>query len=103
MCALPISVDGMEYPVINYTNYTIKKGDNLGAIAEQYGILASDLRKWNGMSGSKIIAGNKLKIYTNSTTKKNVTTTNTVKSDKYTYHRVKKGETISQISEKYKV
>ena len=86
-----------------YTNYTIKKGDNLGAIAERYGVLASDIRKWNGMSGSKIIAGNKLKIYTNSTTQKTVTKTNTVKSDTYTYHRVKKGETISQIAEKYKV
>ncbi len=87
----------------SYTNYTIKRGDNLGAIAEQYGVSASDLRKWNGMSGSKIIAGDKLIIYTKSTTKKDVTTTTTVKSDNYSYHRVKKGETISQISEKYKV
>ncbi|MFB3056891.1 MAG: LysM peptidoglycan-binding domain-containing protein, partial [Ignavibacteriaceae bacterium] len=87
----------------SYTNYTIKKGDNLGAIAERYGVSASDIRKWNGISGNKIIAGNKLKIYTNSTTQKNVTTTNTSKSDNYTYHRVKKGETISQIAEKYKV
>ncbi|MFC2119454.1 LysM peptidoglycan-binding domain-containing protein [Bacteroidota bacterium] len=87
----------------NYVNYTIKKGDNLGAIAENYGVSASDLRKWNGMSDSKIIAGNNLKIYTNSTTQKKVSTTNTVKSDDYSYHRVKRGETISQISEKYKV
>ncbi|MCH7773470.1 MAG: LysM peptidoglycan-binding domain-containing protein, partial [Bacteroidetes bacterium] len=54
----------------SYTNYTIKKGDNLGAIAERYGVSASDIRKWNGISGNKIIAGNKLKIYTNSTTQK---------------------------------
>ncbi|MGB5849977.1 MAG: LysM peptidoglycan-binding domain-containing protein, partial [Ignavibacteriaceae bacterium] len=87
----------------SYTNYTIKKGDNLGGIAEQYGVSASDIRKWNEMSGSKIIAGDKLKIYTNSTKQEKVTTTNTVKSDNYSYHRVKKGETISQISEKYKV
>ena len=87
----------------SFYTYTIKNGDNLGAIAERYVVSASDLRKWNGMSGSKIIAGNKLKIYTNSTTQKNVATTNTVKSDTYTYHRVKKGETISQIAEKYKV
>jgi membrane-bound lytic murein transglycosylase D len=86
-----------------YTNYTIKKGDNLGAIAEKYGVSASDLRKWNGMSGSKIIAGDNLKIYTTSTTQKNVSTTTTVKPDGYSYHRVKRGETISQISEKYKV
>ena len=87
----------------SFLNYTIKKGDNLGAIAELYGVSASDIRKWNGISGNKIITGNKLKIYTNSTAQKNVTTTSTVKSDNYTYHKVIKGETISQIAERYKV
>jgi membrane-bound lytic murein transglycosylase D len=83
----------------SYSTYTIKKGDNLGAIAEQYGVTASDIRKWNGMSGSTIIAGDKLKIYTKTTTQKDVTTTKNVKSDNYSYHRVKRGETISQIAE----
>jgi len=87
----------------SYSTYTIKKGDNLGAIAEQYGVTASDIRKWNGISGSKIIAGDKLKIYTKTTTQKDFTTTKNVKSDNYSYHRVKRGETISQIAEKYKV
>ena len=87
----------------SYSTYTIKKGDNLGAIAEQYGVTASDIRKWNGISGSKIIAGDKLKIYTKTTTQKDVTRTKNVKSDNYSYHRVKRGETISQIAEKYKV
>jgi len=43
--------------------YTIRRGDNLGAIAEQHGVTASELRKWNGMRGSRIVAGNTLKIH----------------------------------------
>lgn len=43
--------------------YTIRRGDNLGAIAERHGVTASELRKWNGMRGSQIAAGNTLKIH----------------------------------------
>ena len=43
--------------------YTIRRGDNLGAIAERHGVTASELRKWNGMRGSRIVAGNTLKIH----------------------------------------
>ncbi len=43
--------------------YTIRSGDNLGAIAERHGVTASELRKWNGMRGSRIAAGGTLKIH----------------------------------------
>ena len=43
--------------------YTIRRGDNLGAIAERHGVTAAELRKWNGMRGSRIVAGKTLKIY----------------------------------------
>ena len=31
--------------------------------AEKLGVRVSDLRKWNGLSGSRITAGKRLKIY----------------------------------------
>ncbi len=81
-------------------NYKIKKGDSIGQIAEMHNVSVSDLRKWNNISGNKIIAGKTIKIYTSSS-KTNTTTKKT--SSGYTYHTVKKGETLSQIAEKYKV
>ena len=45
------------------TNYTIRKGDTLSTIAEKFGVRVSDIRRWNGLSGSRITAGKKLKIY----------------------------------------
>ena len=45
------------------TNYTIKKGDTLSTIAEKFGVRISDLRAWNGISGNRITAGKRLKIY----------------------------------------
>ena len=84
----------------NVVSYKIKKGDSIGQIAEMHNVSVSDLRKWNNISGNRIIAGKTLKIHTSSG-KTNTTTKKTTSS--YTYHTVKKGETLSQIAEKYKV
>lgn len=40
--------------------YKIRSGDNLGAIAETFGVTAADLRRWNNMRGSRIRAGHYL-------------------------------------------
>ena len=44
------------------TRYRIRPGDNLGAIAERFGVTAADLRRWNNMRGSRIIAGRYLVV-----------------------------------------
>jgi membrane-bound lytic murein transglycosylase D len=43
---------------------TIKRGDNLGSIAQRYNVTVSDLRKWNRLKGSTIHPGQKLAVYT---------------------------------------
>ena len=50
------------------TYYTIRSGDNLGAIAERFHVSVKDLQYWNGLSGTKIIAGESLVIYKKSYT-----------------------------------
>lgn len=44
--------------------YTVKKGDNLGAIAEKYDVSLSDLKKWNSINGNTVSYGKSLKIIT---------------------------------------
>ncbi len=41
---------------------TIRRGDNLGAIAKRYGTTVSKLRQLNGISGNSIRAGKKLRV-----------------------------------------
>lgn len=43
-------------------SYTIKSGDNLGAIARRHGTTVAKLKAANGMSSDKIRAGRTLKI-----------------------------------------
>lgn len=45
------------------TYYKIRQGDNLGSIARKYGVRVKDLQQWNGLRGTNIAAGKRLKIY----------------------------------------
>ncbi|NUQ82898.1 MAG: LysM peptidoglycan-binding domain-containing protein [Bacteroidetes bacterium] len=44
--------------------YRVRSGDTLGGIAEKYRVSVTKLKNWNGLSGSRIYAGQKLTIYT---------------------------------------
>lgn len=50
--------------------HTVRKGDNLGRIAERYDVSVADLRKWNRVKGSNIRPGQRLYVY--STVKKRI-------------------------------
>lgn len=40
-----------------------KAGENLFTIADQYGVTARDIRKWNGLSSNRVASGRRLKLY----------------------------------------
>jgi membrane-bound lytic murein transglycosylase D len=49
-------------PTSGETEYRIRPGDTLGGIAERFGVTASDLRAWNKIRGSSIVAGKTLVV-----------------------------------------
>ncbi|ALN97934.1 glycoside hydrolase [Bacillus phage vB_BpuM-BpSp] len=62
---LPTTSSSASKPVSkpSSTTYTVKKGDNLGAIAQQFGTTVSNLTKLNKLSNPNVIfPGQKLKI-----------------------------------------
>ena len=85
------------------TYYTIKPGDTLGGIAELFQVRASDIRGWNGISGSKIIAGKTLKIYSNNVRQTTTTSNETkvVTEGEFVIYTVKAGDNLGQIAEDY--
>jgi LysM repeat protein/lysophospholipase L1-like esterase len=99
------------------TYYTIRSGDNLGAIAERYHVSVKDLQYWNALSGSRIIAGETLLIYKKSHTttvvpetkaetktipqnKAAITPNNRVNTRKAIY-KVTSGDSLWTIAQKY--
>ena len=79
--------------------YVVKEGDYLSTIAEKYGVRTADLREWNNITGDKIIAGQKLVIYSD----KKVIEKKENTSKNKTVHEVEEGDMLSTIAEDYGV
>ncbi|MGL2965446.1 LysM peptidoglycan-binding domain-containing protein [Flavobacterium sp. XGLA_31] len=123
------SKDSISSSVTKVKYHRVRRGDSLSEISDKYGVAMSDLKKWNHLRSSKAPVGKKLKIYTSEavavTTKKAVkqdtisvkeTTAlaaNTPKifkeekvvsyKDVIKYHKVKSGDNLGEISDKYGV
>lgn len=52
----------VKAPAAGWTTHTVRRGESLGTIAARYGVSVSELRSWNGIRGSTIYAGQKLKV-----------------------------------------
>lgn len=85
-------------------NHQIQPGETIIAISELYDVSVDDIKRWNNLSSSKIVAGKTLIVYPNGH-KSKVTSNYVVKqtSANYSVHKVKKNETLGSIAEQYKV
>lgn len=92
----------------NKSYHTVRRGETLGGIAVKYNTSITSLRRWNGISGSRINTGQKIVMYgvKNSSNNSNViasrknstSTTNSIAStsskSSNSYHVVKQGDTL---------
>lgn len=76
----------------NRRYHRVKSGEHLTAIAKRYGVKTKDLRSWNNIKGSRIFAGQTIKVFSSKAV-----------SGQASSHRVRRGETLSQIAKKYGV
>lgn len=76
--------------------HKVSAGQNLGSIADKYHVEVQDLKVWNKLKGTTIVPGQKLKVYKPGTSSK----ANKTKTNYFTY-KVKEGDTLSTIAEKF--
>lgn len=92
-----------------WLTHKIRRGENLAGIAAKYKVSITSIKEWNKISGSKILAGQNLRIYSGSSepvyTASNVTTTTSSSNTKNGVyrHKVRKGETLGQLAERFGV
>jgi membrane-bound lytic murein transglycosylase D len=109
------------------TRYKVRRGDTIGSIADDFEVPVEKVRKWNHLKGNTVAVGRTLLIYrplaegngpqvasaddhrpsskpgTKTTTKTTVKAGSKLASSTQaaTYHKVKKGETLSGIAQSY--
>jgi len=82
--------------------YKVKRGDTVGEIAEKFGVTTSQIKSWNKLKSNNIVVGKSLTIY-NSTISSSYGDNTTKNSSNVNYYKVKKGDSIGAIAEKYGV
>ena len=106
--------------IASHQTHKVKKGETLSSIAEKYGTTTSQLKKWNGITKNKLKPGTVLtvKVTEKEIEVKQKTESSSIASKKEKSnvpeteeqtqtttsrrtHKVKKGETLSSIAEKY--
>ena len=101
-------------PSQNWAQHEVAEGESLDRIARQYGVTVSDLKNWNHLKGTKIHPGQVLDIFGQPDVRTKIVATPgpklkvrpsshaEVKPSGLT-HKVKRGETLSEIARKYSV
>jgi membrane-bound lytic murein transglycosylase D len=113
-----VESEGMTYAK-KATRYKVRRGDTVLSVADDFGVPAARLRRWNGLKGNQLRAGRILLIHrpvavsenpaqahrTASKSKKSKQLDSTAKPDstgsKVVHHTVRKGETLYSIASAY--
>lgn len=87
--------------------HTVRRGEVLGTIAEQYGVGVSSIRHWNGLRGNTIRVGQRLTIYPRRLPQAQASAAETKspahpsKDGNYLTHKVRSGESFYSIARRY--
>lgn len=98
-----------DEPKFKTTEYTVVRGDNLGAIAKRNNVTMDEIKEWNNLSDSNVMVGAKLVVsriqvsndvasVEKPSRKERVS--NAKKIDEH-YYDVKKGDSLFSIAKKY--
>jgi membrane-bound lytic murein transglycosylase D len=102
--ALAKQMAGSTYGRDRYV-YKVRSGDVLGSIAIRYGVKVTDLKKWNNLHSNVIRTGQRLTIWTKTSTRSTVIASNKksepVKLTGSTTYTVQPGDTLWDITQKF--
>ncbi len=84
--------------------HKVRSGDTLSKIAKKYGTTVKNIKRWSGIKSDKLRVGQRLIVgWDNGEPKASGAKKSTASKSKSSYHKVRKGETLSTISRKYGV
>jgi membrane-bound lytic murein transglycosylase D len=86
---------------IKTIRHTVKAGETLYGISQNYKVTVDEIVKWNSLSSTNVFVGQVLLIYSGDKTVVNNTNTNTQAAPAKKYHTVQSGETLAAIARKH--
>ena len=82
--------------------YKVKRGDNIGTIAGEFGVRESQLKGWNPkLANGNLLAGQNLKIYVPQNSKGSAQAAPRTVNKVAKYYTAKSGDTMYRIAHKY--
>lgn len=86
-------------------SYQVKSGDNLWRIARAHQVSVHDLRNWNTLQGNQLKVGQTLKLAPAASPSQTqvASRSNSSGSDNATYYRVRKGDSLYVIAQRFKI
>lgn len=86
----------------SWVKHKIRRGESLSTIAYKYGVAINQIKRWNNLRSNRIVAGKTLEIYVGDE-KNLVASSSTSGSTDFSTYRIKNGDTISGIAEKFNI
>jgi membrane-bound lytic murein transglycosylase D len=90
-----------------FETHKVKRGESLTEIADRYGVSVNDLKAWNrdgvGVKGQKVLAGMKLKIYSEAPSKGDTRRSSRAAKTIVKQYKVRRGDTLAEIADKFGV
>lgn len=99
------------------TYYSVRKGDTVLSVADDFGVPAAKIRQWNRLHSNRLVAGHRLKIYRPAAEEEPVAAARkrrepssrktkqaselSAKNGRVIHHKVAKGESLSSIARRY--
>jgi membrane-bound lytic murein transglycosylase D len=79
--------------------HKVKKGETLGDVADTYGVEVQDLKVWNRLQSNRVVPGQRLRLTEN--TDETYAPKKAVEVKTFVTYKVRRGDTLSQIADKF--
>jgi len=96
-----VATNAVERTVSSPKYHTVRSGESLGTIAVKYRTSVSALKSMNGIRGTMIRAGQRLKVGSTTKTITAQVPTEAKRADAFLYYEVQAGDTLNNIAEKH--
>lgn len=86
-----------------WIEHRINNGESLSSIANKYGVTIAQLKEWNNLKTDNIVRGKRLMVFSGNARNISSAANNSLTSRTTTKYKVRKGDSLSEVADKFGV